>query len=163
MQSPVPTLARALRALDGVLARAEAHCAERKIDEAALLMDRLYPDMLPFWRQVTVACDHAKGAAGRLGQAEVPPMEDTESSFAELRARVARTLAFVESVPEAGFAGAEGRDVTLRLGPGREMTLSGADYLAGFALPNLYFHAATAYNILRHRGVALGKRDFLGA
>ncbi len=163
MQSPVPTIAHALRALDGILAKAAAHCEARSIADAVLLQDRLYPDMLPFWRQVTVACDHAKGAAARLSGQDVPRMEDVETTFAELRDRVARTLAYVETMPEAAFDGAEERTITLRAGTERETSMTGARYLALFALPNLYFHMTTAYNNLRHRGVEIGKRDFIGS
>lgn len=163
MHSPVPAVARSLRALRGILQKAEAHARAKGIEDAVFLQDRLYPDMLPFWRQVTVACDHAKGLAARLAGQEVPRMEDNETTFAELVDRVERTLAFVEGIPEAAFEGAEARTITMRAGRDREMSLPGEAYLSGFAVPNFFFHMTTAYNILRHRGVELGKRDFMGA
>ena len=162
MQSPVPALAQSLRALDQILAKAEAHCEARKIDPAVLVNDRLAPDMLPFRRQVGMTCDHAKFAAARLSGAEAPRFEDTEQTFPELRERVAKTLAFIESVPEAAFEGADGKTISLKAGP-RELSFPAPAYLSGFATPNFYFHLTTAYNILRHNGVELGKRDFLGA
>lgn len=162
MQSPIPAFARQLTALKGVLDKAEAHAAAQGADPAAMLQLRLAPDMLPFVNQVRIACDHAKGAAYRLTGREVPGVPDDEASFEDLRGRIDRTLALIAEVPEAEFEGAEGREVTLRLRMG-EMTLSGHDYLWFFALPNFFFHATTAYDILRANGVPLGKRDFLGA
>jgi hypothetical protein len=161
MQAAIAAMTRQLGALRGVLQKAEDHCAAKSIDQAALLQFRLYPDMLPLWRQVTISCDHAKGAAHRLAGREVPSMPDTETSFAELRDRIDRTIALVEAVPAEAYEGGEERTVTLRM-RGGEMSLPGRDYLWNFALPNLFFHAATAYNILRHNGVELGKGDFLG-
>ncbi|WP_210526985.1 DUF1993 domain-containing protein [Rubellimicrobium arenae] len=161
MQSPVPAFAHSLRALDAILAKAEAHCEARKIDPSVLVNDRLAPDMLPFKRQVMIATDHAKGATARLAGQEVPRFEDTESTFPELRERIGRTLAFIESVPEHTFEGAEARTITVKAGP-RELTFPAPVYLGSFAVPNFYFHMTTAYNILRHNGVELGKRDFLG-
>ncbi|TNC74629.1 DUF1993 domain-containing protein [Rubellimicrobium roseum] len=161
MQSPVPALAHSLRALDRILQKAEAYCEARRIDPAVLVNDRLAPDMLPLRRQVGMACDHAKFVAARLSGQEAPRFEDTEQTFAELRERIARTLAFVEAVPEAAFEGAEARTITVKAGP-RELTFPAPVYLGSFALPNFYFHMTTAYNILRHDGVELGKLDFLG-
>lgn len=161
MQDAIAAMTRQLAALRGVLRKAEAHCAARGIEEAALLQFRLFPDMLPFWRQVTIACDHAKGAAHRLAGREVPPMPDNETSFADLQGRIDATLALVEAIPAEAWEGAEERRVHLRTRAG-ELDLSGKDYLWSFALPNLYFHAATAFGILRHNGVELGKGDFLG-
>lgn len=160
MENPVPMFARTLRALSNVLAKAEAHCAERKIDPAVLIAARLFPDMLPLSRQVMIASDHAKGMAARLTGTENPRFEDTETTFPELRARIARTLDFLATIPAAGFADADGRAIHLKAGP-RELDFTGADYLTGWAIPNFYFHVTTAYNILRHNGVPLGKTDFL--
>jgi len=162
MQSPVPALAHSLRALDRILQKAEAHCEARRIDPSVLANDRLAPDMHPFRRQVGMACDHAKFAAARLSGLEAPRFEDTEQTFAELHERIARTLAFIESVPETAFEGSEGKTISLKAGP-RELTFPAPVYLASFALPNFYFHMTTAYNILRHNGVELGKSDFMGA
>ncbi len=161
MQDAIAAMTRQLGALRGVLQKAEDHCAAKGIEEAALLQFRLFPDMLPFWRQVTVATDHAKGAAHRLSGREVPSIPDTESSFAELRARIDRTIELVQSVPPEAYEGSETRTVTMRTRMG-EMTMPGRDYAWRVALPNLFFHATTAYNILRHNGVELGKGDFLG-
>jgi hypothetical protein len=150
-----------LRSLSAILDKAEAHAAARKIEPAALTAFRLYPDMFPLTRQVQIACDTAKGAVARLAGVEVPKHEDTEQSFAELKARIARTLDFIESVPAAKVDGSEEREVVLKLRSG-ERRFAGADYLLAHAWPNFYFHLTTAYNILRHNGVELGKRDFLG-
>lgn len=158
----VPPMLRTLRALDTILAKAEAHAAAKKIDPAVLLASRLYPDMFAFTRQVQIATDHAKGAAARLAGLEVPKFDDNEQSFADLHARIAKTIAFVESVGAEQINGSEERDITLKAGP-RELSFKGAAYLTGFAIPNLYFHTVTAYAILRHNGVELGKSDFLGA
>mgnify|MGYP001764430281 CR=1 FL=1 len=157
----VPRLAQMLRNLDAILAKAAAHAAAKKIDPAVLLGARLFPDMLPMVKQVQIATDHAKGAAARLAGTEVPRYEDTEQSFDELRARIARTIAFVESFAPAQIEGSEGRPIALRVG-GKDWSFDGRDYLLGFALPNFYFHLVTAYNILRHNGVEIGKGDYLG-
>ena len=157
-----PRLARMLRNLDAILGRAATHAAAKKIDPAVLLGARLFPDMLPMAKQVQIATDHAKGAVARLAGAEVPRYEDTEQSFDELRARIAKTIAFVESFAPAQFEGSEERSIALRVG-GKDWSFSGRDYLLGFALPNFYFHVVTAYNILRHNGIEIGKSDYLGA
>jgi hypothetical protein len=162
MQDAKSAITRQLSALRAVLQKAEDHCAARRIDPAVLLGCRLFPDMYPLSRQVQIACDHAKGAAHRLAGREVPSMPDTETTFAELRDRIDRTLAMVQDLPAEAFEGAEARSITMKMRSG-ELTFSGRDYLWTFALPNLFFHAATAYNILRHNGLDLGKRDFLGA
>ncbi len=157
----VARFAHMLKNLAAMLDKAEAHCEARKIDPAALIGFRLYPDMFPFSRQVQIACDTAKGAAARLAGAEVPKHEDAEKTFPELRARIKKTLDFVQSFKPAQLEGAEAREVVIKLG-GRDTSFRGEQYLFNFALPNFYFHVATAYAILRHNGVELGKRDFLG-
>ena len=157
----VARFAHMLKNLSVLLDKAEAHCAARKIDPAALTSYRLFPDMLPFTRQVQIACDSAKGAAARLAGVEVPKHEDTEQTFADLRARIAKTLAFIESVPKAQLEGAETREVVVKL-RGEDVKFRGEQYLLNFALPNFYFHVTTAYDMLRHNGVELGKRDFIG-
>ena len=162
MQDAISAMTRQLWALKAVLQKAEDHCAARRIDPAVLLGCRLFPDMYPLSRQVQIACDHAKGAAHRLAGREVPSMPDTETSFAELRDRIDRTVALIGELPTEAYSGAEQRTVVLKMRAG-EIAFAGRDYVWNFALPNLYFHAATAYNILRHNGVDLGKRDFLGA
>jgi hypothetical protein len=160
-QASAPRFAAMLRNLSGLLDKAQAHCEAKKIDPLVLTQFRLYPDMFALARQVQVACDTAKGAVARLAGAEIPKHEDTEQSFAELKARIAKTLEFVESVPAAKIDGSEERDVVLKL-RGQEVKFSGLQYLLGFAYPNFYFHVTTAYAILRHNGVEIGKRDFIG-
>ena len=122
----------------------------------------LYPDMFPLTRQVQIACDFAKGAAARLGGLEVPSWEDNEASFDELKSRIARTIGYVQSVPESALAGSESRDIEVK-GRERTLTFTGLVYLVHFVLPNFYFHATTSYAILRMMGAELGKRDFMGA
>ncbi|HEY6451919.1 MAG TPA: DUF1993 domain-containing protein [Steroidobacteraceae bacterium] len=158
----VPVMLHALNNLSTVLDKASAHCEKEKIDPNALLSARLYPDMFALTRQVQVVSDGSKGGAARLAGAEAPKFPDTESSFAELKARLDKTAAFLKSLEAAKFAGAEERAVELKF-PQRTLNFrNGWDYLRGFVLPNLYFHSATAYDILRHNGVKLGKGDFLG-
>jgi hypothetical protein len=160
-QASAARFAAMLRNLSGLLDKAEAHCAARKIDPAALTAFRLYPDMFPLTRQVQIACDTAKGAVARLAGVEVPKHEDTEQSFAELKARIAKTLQFVDAFKPAQLEGSDEREVTIRQ-RGQDVRMTGLDYLLAVAQPNFYFHVATAYNILRHNGVEIGKRDFLG-
>lgn len=160
-QASVPVFVQMLEALSGVLDKAEAHATARKIDPAVLLGVRLYPDMFPLSRQVQLSTDFAKGATARLAGVEVPAYEDNEKTFAELKARIAKTIAFVKSVKPALFDGAEARAVNLKVA-GNPVTFKGEAYLVHFALPNFYFHLTTAYAILRHNGVELSKRDFVG-
>lgn len=158
----VPVFQQMLGSLDEILAKAEAHAAERKIEPDALLHARLSPDMLPLLRQVQIACDFAKGVCARLAEAEAPGHDDQEKTFAELRALIARTLAFIGSLDPAGFEGAEGREILLRPGTPKERRIGGQAYLLHYGLPQFFFHATTAYALLRHNGVALGKRDYMG-
>ena len=150
-----------LGALSRILDKAAAHCEAKKIDPAALLTMRLAPDMFTFSKQVQLTCDFAKNTMGRL-TGEPPKFPDEEKSFAELKGRIAKTVEYVKGFPLAQVDAAADKDVTFPIGPQQTMTLKGAEYLVGFALPNFYFHATTAYDILRHCGVELGKRDFLG-
>ncbi len=161
-QASVPPVVQILSSLSAILDKAAAHCATRKIDPAALTNFRLAPDMFPFSRQVQIVTDQAKGMAARLAGVEVPAYPDTETTFAELNARIAKTLDFVKSFPANRIDGSENKEIVLKVG-GNEMKFTGSQYLVHFVLPNFYFHAATAYDILRHCGVELGKRDFLGA
>jgi uncharacterized protein len=161
-QASAPRFARMLRNLSAILAKAEAHVEAKKLDAAALTTDRLYPDMFPLSRQVQIACDQAKGAVARLAGVEPPKHEDTEQTFAELQARIAKTLDYVESMKAPQIDGSEGREVVLKQRAG-ELRLKGLDYLFSHAYPNFFFHVATAYNILRHNGVEIGKRDFVGS
>ena len=156
-----PAFLQTLAALDKIIDKAAAHCAAKKIDPSALLTARLYPDMLPLARQVQIACDFAKNTIARLGGVEAPKMADEEKTFDELKARIAKTTDFVKGVKAGQVDGSEEKEITFPVG-GKPMTFKGEPYLVGFALPNFYFHAATAYDILRHNGVEIGKRDFLG-
>jgi len=161
-QASAPRFARMLRNLSAILAKAQAHVEAKKLDAAALTAYRLYPDMFPLTRQVQIACDQAKGAVARLAGLEPPKHEDAEQSFADLQARIARTLDFIGSVKAAQIDGSEAREIVLKLRSG-ELRLPGLDYLFSHAYPNFFFHVATAYNILRHNGVELGKKDFVGS
>ena len=151
-----------LKALANVLSAAEQSAADRKIDPQVFLTARLAPDMFALTRQVQIATDHAKGAPSRLAGREVPKYEDNEASFADLQARIAKTLDHLASFSAADLEGSEDRTIELRLG-GREISLPGLQYLLHAAMPNFYFHITTAYDILRHNGVPLSKTDFLGA
>ena len=158
----VPLFRRSLTALGAVLGKGATFAEAKKIDPAVLLQSRLAPDMFPLVRQVQSASDGVKGCVARLAGAEVPSWADDESSFAQLRERVARTVAFVESFPAAQIDGSEERDIVLKMRSG-DVHFTGQSYLLGFAIPNVLFHCTTAYAILRHNGVELGKRDFLGS
>lgn len=158
----VPVFRQMLASLAEVLRIAQAHAAERKIEPDALLQMRLYPDMFPLVRQVQIACDFAKGVSARLAGAEVPSFEDSERSFDELQARIARTREFIEGLDAAAFECSEGREVVLRPGTPKERRLAGHAYLVHYGLPQFFFHVTTAYALLRHAGVAIGKKDFMG-
>jgi hypothetical protein len=160
-QAAVVSGTRAVRNLDAMLDKAAAFCEAKKIDPAVLLQSRLAPDMFPLVRQVQLVSDFAKGAVARLSGTENPRFEDNETSIDSLKQRLARTLEFIRSVPESAFAGSEDRDLTIQAGP-RTFEFKGLPYLLGYALPNLNFHATTAYAILRHNGVELGKADYIG-
>ena len=151
-----------LGSLTGILTKAEAHCTAKKIEPEVLLGARLYPDMLPLSRQIQLTCDFATKGCARLTHSEVPSIPDTEKGFDELKARLASTIAYVKAFKPAQFDGADARDVTFPAGPDKSITLKGQQVLSQFSLPNFYFHAATAHGILRHNGVEVGKRDFLG-
>lgn len=157
----VPTVNRFLGSLDKILDKAAAFAAQKNIDASVLLNARLAPDMFTLTRQVQIACDMAARSVARLAGQEMPKFDDTEASFPELKARIAKALASVNAVPEAKFAGSEDREITLTTRRG-DLHFKGLDYLRDFVLPNLYFHTTTAYAILRHNGVELGKDDFLG-
>jgi hypothetical protein len=160
-EASVPAFLQMLGALSGILDKAAAYAAARKIDPAVLLNARLYPDMLPMKRQIQIAADFAKGTAGRLAGVELPKYEDTEASFEELKTRIEKTVAFVRSLDRQAIDGTEEKEITLTVG-GQPRTFKGQAYLVQFALPNFYFHATTAYAILRHNGLEIGKRDFMG-
>lgn len=159
----VPVLKQMLGALSDVLAKAEAHATEKKIDPAALLGARLFPDMFPLVRQVQIAADFAKGISSRLANTEVPSWPDNpEAGFAELQELIARTLAHVDSFSAGQFEGSDSREIVLRAGTPKEKKLQGDVYLLQYGLPQFFFHVTTSYAILRHNGVEIGKRDYMG-
>ena len=158
----VPAFLQILGSLTGILTKAEAHCEAKKIAPEVLLGARLYPDMLPLSKQIQMVCDFAAKTCARLTHGEVPTTPDTEKTFDELKQRLAKTIDYVKAFKPAQFDGGDARDVTFPIGPNNTMTLKGQQYLNNFAFPNFYFHAATAHGILRHNGVEIGKRDFLG-
>ena len=160
-QASAPRFAHTLRNLSTILDKAEAYAEAKKIDPAVPGSLRLIADMFPLARQVQIACDTAKGAVARLAGVEIPKHEDTEKTIPELKARIAKTLDFIESVPAAKIDGSEEREVLLKM-RGQDVKLAGLHYLLAQAWPNFYFHVTTAYNILRANGVELGKRDFIG-
>lgn len=160
-QSSIPVFVRVLTNLKAILEKGAAHAQAKKIDETVLLQSRLYPDMLPLTAQVQIAADQARGGGDRLSGSEPASWEDNEKTFAELMARLDRTIAHLNSFKERQFDGAEGRSIKRKV-RGQERTFTGLGYLQRYVLPNLFFHATTAYAILRHNGVELGKADFLG-
>jgi len=160
-QASAPRFANILRNLSSILDKAQAHAEAKKIDPLALTQFRLYPDMFPLTRQVQIACDTAKGAVARLAGVEIPKHEDTEQTFPELKARIANTVKFIESIGAAKVDGTEDKEIVLKM-RAQEIKFNGLQYLMGFAIPNFFFHVTTAYNILRHNGVELGKPDFVG-
>ena len=162
-QASVPVFKQMLGGLSDVLAKAEAHASARNIDANALLQARLFPDMFGLIRQVQIACDFAKGVCARLAGVEVPAAADTEQSFAELQARIQTTLAFIEGLGAAPFEGAAERAIVTRPGTPKERHFSGQDYLLHYGLPQFFFHITTAYALLRHNGVEVGKKDYMGA
>jgi uncharacterized protein len=158
----IPSLLRVIENLSNVLDKGSAHCEQEKIDPSALLAARLFPDMFALTRQVQVVSDQAKGAAARLAAVEAPKFADTESSFAELKARLEKTSAFLKGIESKRFQGAESRAIEVKFPQATLSFPNGWNYLLTFVLPNIYFHSATAYDILRHNGVKLGKPDFIG-
>lgn len=158
----VPVFNQMLGALQVVLQKAEAHATEKKIDAQVFLQAPLAPDMFNLIRQVQIAADFAKGISARLAGVEVPEYTDTEQSFADLQTRISTTLEFINALPKEAFAHAEEREIVLRPGTPKEKKLSGHAYLFSYGLPQFFFHVTTAYAILRHHGVELGKRDYMG-
>jgi hypothetical protein len=159
----VPVFKQMLGSLVSILEKAETYAEERKIDPAVLLQLRLFPDMFPLVRQVQIACDFAKGVTARLANAEVPAYDDTEQTIEQLKVRVERTIAFVDSFDASRFEGAEEREIVTRPGTPKERRFSGQDYLLTYGLPQFFFHVTTAYALLRHSGLGIGKRDYMGA
>ncbi|NQW79614.1 MAG: DUF1993 domain-containing protein [Polaromonas sp.] len=160
--SSIPLFKQMLGGLKSVLAKAEAHAGDKKIDPNALLQARLFPDMFPLLKQVQVATDFAKGVAHRLADVEVPKMEDTELTFADLQARIDKVLALMDGLDAAQFEGAATREIVTQAGTPKEKRFTGQSYLVNYGLPHFFFHTTTAYNILRHNGVEVGKRDYIG-
>lgn len=161
-EASIPVFIRMLTNCDQVLDKALAHAEAKKIDPGVFVQMRLYPDMLPLARQVQIASDMAKGCAARLAGQEPPKYEDTETNFPELKARLAKTIAFLRTFRPDQIDGTEERSIVLTFGP-KTLTFQGLPYLLYFVLPNFYFHLTTAYAILRHGGVEIGKMDFIGA
>jgi uncharacterized protein len=159
----IPAFTLSLNALSAILDKAEAYAEAKKIDPAVLLNTRLFPDMFAFALQVQVACDQAKNGSARLAAAEPPNYDDNEKTFAELKARIAKTVAYMKTLDAKMIDASADREITFPVGPSNKGHMKGADYLHHFVLPNFYFHVTTAYNILRHCGIEIGKRDFLGA
>ena len=162
-KASIPAFEIGLNALSALLDKAAAYAEAKRIDPTVLLNARLYPDMFALTRQVQIACDQAKNAGARLAGIDPPRYEDNEKTIAELRARIARTVAFTKTLDAGSIDAAADREIAFPLGPNNNGHMQGLDYLNHFALPNFYFHLTTAYDILRHCGVEIGKRDFLGA
>ena len=160
-QASVPRFVNVLGNLSAILDKAQAHIDTKKIADATLTSLRLFPDMLPLTSQVQIACDTAKGLVARLAGVDIPAFEDNEKTIAELKARIAKTIAFIQTVTPAQIDGTEDKAIVTKRGD-KETHYKGMQFLLGHAVPNVYFHVTSAYNILRHNGVEIGKRDFLG-
>ena len=158
----VPVLKQMLTALKSILARADAHVTAKSIEPEALLRARLFPDMFPLIKQVQIAADFARGISARLAGVEVPVFEGKEQSFADLDILLDQTLAFIDGLAAAQFEGSEAKEVVLRPGTPKEKKLSGQAYLSNYGLPQFFFHVTTAYALLRHNGLDIGKRDYMG-
>ena len=159
----VPVFQQMLAALAGVLAKAETFAAERKIEPVALLQARLFPDMFPLARQVQIACDFAGSVSARLAGADVPAYEGGDDTFSDLQQRINATLAFIAGLDSSQFDGSEDREIVLRPGTPKERRIGGQAYLLAYGLPQFFFHVTTAYDLLRHNGVEIGKKDYMGA
>lgn len=161
-QASIPTLIRTLNSLTEILKKGEAHAEAKNIDPTVLINSRLYPDMFPLARQIQIASDTARRSAARLAGVEAPKVEDTETTFSELMDRLQQTVVYLKTFTAEQIDGTEEKDITMPIGKGETMTMQGWPYLSFFVLPNVYFHVTTAYAILRHNGVDIGKRDYLG-
>ncbi|MEY4882783.1 MAG: hypothetical protein RIS34_637 [Pseudomonadota bacterium] len=159
----IPVFKQMLGGLKTVLGKAEAHVADKKIDPNALLQARLFPDMFTLTRQVQVACDFAKSVSARLAGVDVPSMADSEQTFADLQARINAVLAFMDSLDVARFDEAATREIVTQAGTPKEKRFTGQSYLLNYGLPHFFFHTTTAYDILRHNGVEVGKKDYIGS
>lgn len=158
----IPVFKQMLGGLSGVLAKAEAHVAAKKIDPNALLQARLFPDMFPLLRQVQVATDFAKSVSARLAGVDVPKLDDNEQTFADLQARITTVLTFIDGLDVALFEQAATREIVTQVGTPKEKRFTGASYIFNYGLPHFFFHTTTAYAILRHNGVEVGKKDYIG-
>ena len=161
-QASVPRFANILGNLSNILDKTQAHIEAKKIADASLTSYRLFPDMLPMTTQVQIACDAAKGVVARLAGVAIPAFDDNEVTLADLKARIAKTVAFIQTITPAQIDGTEDKDIVIKRGE-KETQYKGMQFLMGHAIPNFYFHVTTTYNILRHNGVEIGKRDFLGS
>ena len=160
-QASVPRFINILGNLNAILDKTQAHVDAKKLDETALTGFRLYPDMLPMARQIMIATDTAKGLAARLAGVDIPVYEDTEKTLAELKARIAKTIAYLQTFTPAQIDGTEDKEIVIKRGD-KETRYTGMQFMLGHAVPNFYFHVTTTYAILRHNGVEIGKRDYLG-
>lgn len=160
-QASVPRFVNILGNLSNILDKTQVHVDAKKLESATLTTYRLFPDMLPMTKQVQIACDTAKGVVARLAGVEIPAYEDNEKTLADLKARIAKTIAFIQTVTPGQIDGTEDKEIVIKRGD-KETHYKGMQFLLGHALPNVYFHVTTAYNILRHNGVEIGKRDYLG-
>ena len=160
-QASVPRFANILGNLSNILDKTQAHIEAKKIADSSLTAYRLFPDMLPMTTQVQIACDAAKGVVARLAGVAIPAFDDNEVTLADLKARIAKTVAFIQTITPAQIDGTEDKDIVIKRGE-KETQYKGMQFLMGHAIPNFYFHVTTTYNILRHNGVEIGKRDFLG-
>lgn len=160
--SSVPVFKQMLGGLAAILAKAEAHAVQKQIEPAALIQARLFPDMFPLGRQVQIACDFARGVSARLAGAQVPKYDDSEQSFEQLRGLIARSIDFIDGLSPAQFADAAQREVVTRPGTPKERRFDGQSYLLSYGLPQFFFHVTTAYALLRHNGLEIGKRDYMG-
>ncbi len=159
----VPVFKQMLASLGSILTKADAYAAEKKIEPSVLLQARLYPDMFPLLRQVQIASEFARGAAARLAGVDVPTAQNNEQSFADLQAHLVDTIAFLDGLTAAQIDGQDAREILLRPGTPKERKFNGHDYLLHYALPQFFFHVTTAYAILRHNGLNVGKKDYMGA
>jgi hypothetical protein len=160
-QASVPRFVNILGNLANILDKAQAHVDAKKLDPLTLTAYRLFPDMLPMTKQIQIACDTAKGVAARLAGVEIPVYEDNEKTLVDLKARIAKTIAFIQTLTPGQIDGTEDKEIVIKRGD-KETRYNGMQFLLGHALPNFYFHVTTAYNILRHNGIEIGKRDYLG-
>ena len=156
-----PIFVQILEALSNVISKAQAHCEEKKLDESYFINNRFYPDMFPFVRQVRSTCDHAVNACARIAGVEAPTFANDEKTFDDLKARIAKAVEFVKTIKSEQIDGQEDKEIVFTL-PSGERRFTGQTMLLNFTFPNFYFHATTAYDLLRHCGVVIGKRDFMG-